>query len=53
MLKLVVERAGFKELWESSLLLSVVPEGAVLGATATLVPTTKGCGVTTEGLRPI
>ena len=35
------------------LLLSVVPEGAVLGATATLVPTTKGCGVITEGLRPI
>ena len=34
-----------------SLLLSVVPEGAVLGATATLVPTTKGCGVIAEGLR--
>ena len=34
-----------------SLLLSVVPEGAVLGATATLVPTTKGCGVITESLR--
>ena len=28
---------------ETHLLLSVVPEGAVLGATATLVPTTKGC----------